>query len=155
MNSITVEKTLGDKYIIKVESESILECIQKISVFAEVNRCTCCGSGDLYIGYRKVTAKEGKNAGKTFEYYDFTCRSCGAKANLGMFQAGGVFLKEFKRQDNSPASAQMDPIMPDTPSDPAPAWVNQAGPARDYIPAPSANTTGTVSKYGTPTPQRF
>lgn len=151
MNSITVEKNLGDKYIIKVESESILECIQKISVFAEVKSCTCCGSGDLYIGYRKVTAKEGRNAGKTFEYYDFTCRACGAKANLGMFQAGGVFLKEFKRQEGHQAPEPIEPVATEAPTGPAPAWVNQPGPTYG---GPTA-TTAAAPKYGNPTPQRF
>ena len=98
MNSITVKKKFGaDEYTIHVESDSILEAMEKITVFSQVDKCDKCGGNDLYISYRKATPKEGKNAGKSFSYYDFVCRTCGAKANIGMYQTGGIFLKRFEK----------------------------------------------------------
>lgn len=105
MNSISVEKNLGEKYVITVESESILECIEKISVFSQIKGCTCCGETSIYLSHRKVTPKVGANAGKSFVYYDFVCRACGAKANIGMYNGGGIFLKEFKTYEKDADAA--------------------------------------------------
>lgn len=109
MAKITIEKQLADKYIIEVEDQSILNCIQKVSVFAEVEKCTCCGSKNIHINYHKAMPKQGPNAGKTFEYYDFVCRDCKAKANIGQYQSGGVFLKAFERYEGGNQSEQENP----------------------------------------------
>lgn len=114
MNSITVEKNFGEKYSITVESESILECLEKISVFSEVNKCTCCGSQDIYLSFRKVTPKQGANAGKQFTYYDFACRACGAKANIGMYNGGGVFLKQFEKYEKQAEPTPSPSMQPST-----------------------------------------
>jgi hypothetical protein len=150
MNSIKVNKTFGsDIYEIKVESDSVLECVQKISVFSEVQKCGCCQGENLFISYRKVNPKEGKNAGKSFEYYDFVCRDCGAKANIGMYQTGGIFLKKFEKYER-PGNENTE--NPNT----APAVQVATGNVNAAAPAWAKETNAPVAapKYGN-TPSKF
>jgi hypothetical protein len=51
-------------------------------VFGEPD-CGACESSDIYFKVRNSTAKQGKNKGKTFTYFEHVCRSCGCFLPIG------------------------------------------------------------------------
>jgi hypothetical protein len=55
---------------------------QTDEVFGERN-CGVCDSSLLYFKVRNSTAKQGKNKGKTFLYFEVVCRECGCYLPLG------------------------------------------------------------------------
>jgi hypothetical protein len=55
---------------------------QTNEVFGEPN-CGNCGWENIYYNVRNSTAKKGKNAGKTFTYFEIVCRKCGHYLPIG------------------------------------------------------------------------
>lgn len=138
MSKITIEKQLADKYIIEVEDTSILDCIKKISIFAEVEKCTCCGSKNIYISYHKATPKSGPRAGESFDYYDWACRDCKAKANIGQYKGNtGIFLKSFEKYDGG------NKIEEDNPN----TWPTHSEPVRTSQPVSTTTYANSPAKF--------
>lgn len=82
---------------LEIESNDIKELFAQGGAFTQATKCKLCGSIDLGLEYRKVIAKEGENAGKTFEYYNVKCMDCNGTAQLGEFRGGGMFLKRWEK----------------------------------------------------------
>ena len=52
-------------------------------VFDAENRCGCCQADDLHYRVRTSVAKTGKNAGKSYDYYELVCMACNARFSFG------------------------------------------------------------------------
>ena len=82
--------------VIEIEADSLKDLFKQSSFFSNISKCKMCDSEDLALNYRKVTAKQGDNIGKSFEYYSIKCKSCESEAKLGQNQDGeGLFIKEW------------------------------------------------------------
>jgi hypothetical protein len=70
-------------------------------VFDAENRCGCCQSDDIHYRLRTSVAKSGKNAGKSFDYYELVCMGCNARFSFGQTQEGGSLFPK-RREDGKP-----------------------------------------------------
>lgn len=72
-------------------------------VFDAENRCGMpgCGSEDLHYRVRTSVAKAGKNAGKSYDYYELVCMGCNARFSFGQsMDLKNLFPK--RREDGKP-----------------------------------------------------
>ncbi len=79
----------------EIEAEGQKEVFKELATTTEVFGESCCGnceSEDIYFRVRTVTAKEGKNKGKVFTYYEMVCHECGHYLPYGQHQQGGTLF---------------------------------------------------------------
>ena len=82
---------------LEFEGRDYREVIKDAGAFTQAQKCKMCKSNNIALNYKYVKAQEGEHAGETFEYYEFVCLDCGAKAQLGMYKNGGYFLKQWEK----------------------------------------------------------
>jgi hypothetical protein len=89
-------RRLNNNLEIELEGEKqkdlFAELAQADEVFGE-SKCGWCGEGNLCFRVRNSTAKQGKNKGKTFTYFEIVCRDCGCYLPMGQHNtdAGTLF----------------------------------------------------------------
>jgi hypothetical protein len=89
----------NDKIEFEIEGQAHTDLFGALAELDEVfgePTCGNCESEDIYFRKRKVTAKEGKNKGKTFTYYEMLCRGCGHYLPYGQHREGGTLFPDRK-----------------------------------------------------------
>lgn len=95
---------VNDRIEFEIEGETQKDIFgtlaQTFEIFGE--DCGHCGSKDTYPKVRTTTAKQGKNKGKSFTYYEVACRECGHFLPLGQHNSdAGTLFPDRKVQDTS------------------------------------------------------
>lgn len=81
---------------LKFDGRSFKDVIKDAGAISQATSCGKCKSKNVALDYRNVKAKEGENAGESFEYYAVRCLDCSAKAELGEYKSGGFYLKQWE-----------------------------------------------------------
>ena len=83
---------------LEIEGSTMPELFKKAAAFTQASNCGLCKSEKIAMNYKKVTAKEGKNAGKTFEFYQMMCMDCKAVMTFGQYNGenGSFFCKDWE-----------------------------------------------------------
>ncbi|NHZ85786.1 MAG: hypothetical protein GWP19_07885 [Planctomycetia bacterium] len=95
---------------LEFEGTEATEVLKDAAAFTQVKSCGICKNDNIALNYRDVTAKQGKNIGKHYDFYEAICLDCRAKMKLGQYLQGGFyagFWEKYEPQNNNiPAPAQ-------------------------------------------------
>ena len=98
--------------LLKFDGRDYKDVLQDAAAFSQATKCGECKSGNIALDYRTVEGKEGTDkAGQTFKYYSIKCMDCFAKASLGNYNAGGLYLKrweKFEKKSDSNEESKSD-----------------------------------------------
>jgi hypothetical protein len=82
----------GDNYIFTIEDEQDMGALFKAGFLASMpTKCNECGEENVHLASNKATSDKG-----TFIFVYMQC-VCGAKAQIGQYQTGGLFWKKFEK----------------------------------------------------------
>lgn len=90
---------VNEKLSFEVDADGQKQIFEALATLDEVfgeRQCGQCKNTDIYFHVRNVTAQKGKNKGKTFTYYELTCRKCGAFLPFGQHLEGGTLYPNRK-----------------------------------------------------------
>jgi len=77
----TTLKTKFGAHVVEITAPTLKQAIEEASILAELpQECGLCQATDIVLHQRMVKARE---TGKTFQYFDVTCRLCGGEFPLG------------------------------------------------------------------------
>jgi len=67
------------------------ECMRGLNAMLSFNgACGCCKSGRVTLEFKEA---------KGFQFYEFHCHECQARAQWGQYKSGGFFLKKWEKFD--------------------------------------------------------
>ena len=72
-----------------VEDAKIANAIKQVNpLLAFDGKCGVCGLSNIYLNTKTA---------KGFDFTEFVCSDCGARASWGQYKEGGYFLKKFEQ----------------------------------------------------------
>lgn len=88
-------RSADGRFTTEIEGNGHAGVWKEVAAFQEVFEhaaCGKCGNKNIRFSVRNSEAKQGKNKGKTFTYYELRCTKCGAKKTFGMLDDGSQNL---------------------------------------------------------------
>lgn len=94
---MTVKTQINSIQEITMEAEGTTEqCMRTLgAIIAFDGKCGCCKSGKVQLGFKEVGKAE------KYQYYEFICLDCGARAQWGEYRSKGFFLKKWEKFDKN------------------------------------------------------
>ena len=93
------------KSLLEFDGKDFKETAKTAAALTQASNCGLCKSENVALGFKVVKGKEGTDkAGQSFDYYSVKCVDCGAEAVFGMYQSGGMFLKQWAKWDGKPST---------------------------------------------------
>lgn len=99
---MTVKTQINAIQEITMEAEGTTEqCMRTLgAILAFDGKCGCCQSPRVQLGFKEVGKQE------KYQYYEFICLECGARAQWGEYRSEGFFLKQWEKYDPNAQGGQ-------------------------------------------------